>query len=92
MAKRIKKRGSPNRLFRLMKLLVALMLLVLIVPVIEVGCVRVINPPYTPMMAQRWLEAHQVGKAPRVFLRSTNQAVLGFIPLDVLKAYALDLN
>ena len=44
------------------------------------------------LVAQRWLEAHQVGTAPRVFLRSTNQAVLGFIPLDVLKAYALDLN
>jgi uncharacterized protein (DUF2237 family) len=45
-----------------------------------------------PAIAQRWLQAHQAGKAPRVFLRSTNQAVLGLIPLDVLKAYALDLN
>jgi len=44
------------------------------------------------LVAQRWLQAHQAGKAPRVFLRSTNQAVLGLIPLDVLKAYALDLN
>jgi uncharacterized protein (DUF2237 family) len=44
------------------------------------------------LVAQRWLQAHQAGKAPRVFLRATNQAVLGLIPLDVLKAYALDLN
>lgn len=44
------------------------------------------------LVAQRWWQAHQAGKAPRVFLRATNQAVLGFIPLDVLKAYALDLN
>ena len=44
------------------------------------------------LVAQRWWQAHQAGKAPRVVLRSTNQAVLGFIPLDVLKAYALDLN
>lgn len=44
------------------------------------------------LVAMRWLQAHQAGKAPRVFLRSTNQAVLGLIPLDVLKAYALDLN
>ena len=44
------------------------------------------------LVAQRWLQAHQAGKAPRVFLRATNLAVLGFIPLGVLKAYALDLN
>ena len=44
------------------------------------------------LVAQRWWQAHEAGKAPRVVLRSTNQAVLGFIPLDVLKAYALDLN
>ena len=44
------------------------------------------------LVAQRWLQAHQAGKAPRVFLRATNQAVLGLIPVGVLKAYALDLN
>jgi uncharacterized protein (DUF2237 family) len=44
------------------------------------------------LVAQRWLQAHQSGKAPRVFLRSTNQSVLGLIPLAVLKGYALDLN
>lgn len=44
------------------------------------------------LVAQRWLQAHHAGMAPRVFLRSTNQAVLGYIPLGVLKAYALDLN
>ena len=44
------------------------------------------------LVAMRWLEAHQAGMAPRVFLRATNQAVLGFIPMAVLKPYALDLN
>lgn len=44
------------------------------------------------LVAQRWWQAHHDGAAPRVYLRSTNQAVLGLIPLDVLKAYALDLN
>jgi uncharacterized protein (DUF2237 family) len=44
------------------------------------------------LVAQRWLQAHQAGKAPRVFLRATNQAVLGLVPLGVLRAYALDLN
>lgn len=44
------------------------------------------------LVAQRWLQAHEAGRAPRVFLRSTNEAVLGLVPLGVLKAYALDLN
>ena len=44
------------------------------------------------LVAQRWLQAHQAGRGPRVFLRATNQAVLGLVPLEVLKAYALDLN
>jgi uncharacterized protein (DUF2237 family) len=44
------------------------------------------------LVAARWLQAHEAGKAPRVFLRSTNQHVLGLVPLDVLRPYALDLN
>jgi uncharacterized protein (DUF2237 family) len=44
------------------------------------------------LVAARWLQAHEAGKAPRVFLRSTNQHVLGLVPLDVLRHYALDLN
>lgn len=44
------------------------------------------------LLAGRWMQAHEVGQAPRVYLRSTNEAVLGLIPLDILKAYALDLN
>lgn len=44
------------------------------------------------LVAARWVQAHQAGKAPRVYLRATNQKVLDLIPLDLLKAYALDLN
>jgi len=44
------------------------------------------------LVAQRWLQAHNAGKAPKVFLRATNQAVLGYIPPDLLKSYALDLH
>lgn len=44
------------------------------------------------LVAGRWAQAHAAGKAPKVFLRSTNQVVLGLIPLHVLKGYALDLN
>lgn len=44
------------------------------------------------LVAMRWLQAHQAGQAPRVYLRATNAQVLGAIPLEILKAYALDLN
>lgn len=44
------------------------------------------------LVAARWAQAHAAGMAPRVYLRATNQQVLGLIPLQVLKAYALDLN
>ena len=44
------------------------------------------------LVANRWAQAHNAGKAPRVYLRSTNRRVLDLIPLDFLKAYALDLN
>ena len=44
------------------------------------------------LVAGRWLQAHEAGQAPRVFLRSTNQAVLGLVPLKILRTYALDLN
>ncbi len=44
------------------------------------------------LVAARWAQAHETGMAPRVYLRSTNSQVLGLIPLETLKAYALDLN
>ena len=44
------------------------------------------------LVAMRWLEAHAAGMAPRVYLRSTHQSVLGLIPLEVLKLHALDLS
>ena len=44
------------------------------------------------LVARRWMQAHVAGMAPRVYLRATNREVLGLVPLQVLKAYALDLN
>lgn len=44
------------------------------------------------LVAGRWAQAHAAGKAPRLYLRATNQQVLELIPLEILKAYALDLN
>ena len=44
------------------------------------------------LVAGRWLQAHEAGMAPRIYLRATHEAVLGLVPLAVLKSYALDLN
>ncbi len=44
------------------------------------------------LVAGRWMQAHVAGAAPRVYLRATNAAVLGLVPLAILKSYALDLN
>jgi uncharacterized protein (DUF2237 family) len=44
------------------------------------------------LCAARWLEAHQHGMAPRVFLRSTHRRALEVIPLELLRQYAADLN
>jgi len=44
------------------------------------------------LCAARWREALQAGKAPRVVLNATNEAVLLIVSLDDLKSYAIDLN
>ncbi len=44
------------------------------------------------LLAPRWVEALQAGIAPRVVLRSTNQAALRYADLASLKAHALDLS
>ena len=44
------------------------------------------------LCAARWLEAHQKGMAPRVYLSRTHQRALEIVPLELLTEYALDLN
>ena len=44
------------------------------------------------LCASRWLEAHQAGKAPRVYLRRTHQKALGIVPMQVLRGFAMDLS
>lgn len=55
---------KKQKRFRFYRLLVAALLVVILLPAFEVGCTRVVNPPYTPMMAQRWLEARLEGETP----------------------------
>ena len=44
------------------------------------------------LCADRWLQAHQAGQAPRVYVNSTHQAALKKIPLKALTSMAADLN
>ncbi len=44
------------------------------------------------LCALRWLEAYQAGVAPRLYLSATHERATQVIPLDVLKAHALDLS
>lgn len=44
------------------------------------------------LCAPRWLQAHEQDMAPRVFLRRTHKRALDTIPLEILRAYAVDLN
>ena len=44
------------------------------------------------LCAQRWLEAHEEGMAPRVYLSGTHKRALETVPMAVLKPYAIDLN
>ena len=40
----------------------------------------------------RWIEAYDVGKAPKVILEATNIEVLNKIDIEILKRFALDIN
>ena len=41
------------------------------------------------LCANRWLEAHEAGVAPKVILESCEQSALKVIPLEVLESYAI---
>ncbi|HEY8871609.1 MAG TPA: DUF2237 domain-containing protein [Stellaceae bacterium] len=44
------------------------------------------------LCAERWKEAFEAGKAPRIRLTATHEATLEIVPLDLLKKYAIDLS
>jgi len=44
------------------------------------------------LCAARWLEAHQQGMAPRVYLKRTHKKALNIVPLKLLREFAADLN
>jgi len=44
------------------------------------------------LCAQRWVQAAQAGKAPKIYLRATHEKTLDFVTLDVLREYAVDAD
>ncbi len=44
------------------------------------------------LCAARWLEAHQKGMVPRVFLRNTHVRALEIIPMELLEEFAATVN
>jgi uncharacterized protein (DUF2237 family) len=44
------------------------------------------------LCAERWKEAFDAGKAPKVRLTATHEATLEVVPLEMLKRYAIDLS
>ncbi len=44
------------------------------------------------LCAARWLEAHEHGMAPRVYLRGTHKRALEIVPIETLRKFAVDLN
>ena len=41
-------------------------------------------------MRIRWIEAHKVGKAPKVILEATHEKTLEYTSLDILVKYAFN--
>lgn len=44
------------------------------------------------LCAQRWAQAYNAGKAPRLFLKATHEKTLDYVPLNVLRLFAIDGN
>ncbi len=44
------------------------------------------------LCVQRWIEALEANKAPKIYLKSTHSSVLEYVELEVLAKYAIDKN
>ncbi|KAL3792435.1 hypothetical protein HJC23_001553 [Cyclotella cryptica] len=42
------------------------------------------------LCAQRWAQAYNAGKAPQLFLQATHEKTLDYVPLEVLRVFAID--
>jgi len=44
------------------------------------------------LCAERWVEAYESNRAPKLYIKKTNIRTLDIVPLEILKKFALDLN
>jgi uncharacterized protein (DUF2237 family) len=44
------------------------------------------------LCAQRWAQAYNAGKAPKLYLQATHEKTLDYIPLEILKVFAIDAD
>jgi uncharacterized protein (DUF2237 family) len=42
------------------------------------------------LCAQRWVQAYNAGKAPKLFLKATHENTLDHVPLEILRQFAID--
>lgn len=42
------------------------------------------------LCAQRWAQAYEAGKAPKLFLQATHEKTLDYVDFDILRLFALD--
>ena len=42
------------------------------------------------LCAQRWAQAYNAGKAPKLYLQATHEKTLDYVPFHILREYALD--
>lgn len=42
------------------------------------------------LCAQRWVQAYEAGKAPKLYLKATHEKTLSYVPFEVLRLYAID--
>ncbi|TQV84449.1 DUF2237 family protein [Aliikangiella coralliicola] len=61
-------------------------------PIPEFGFPGLVPGDRWCLCAARWLEAHQSGMAPKVFLQRTHKKALEIVPLKLLCQFAKDLN
>ena len=61
-------------------------------PHLEFGFVGLKADDRWCLCAGRWIEAHEKGMAPRVFLNNTHIKALKIVPLELLKQYAVTVS
>ena len=61
-------------------------------PKLSVQEVKAELDTHEAVCAERWKEAYDFGKAPKLFLKKSNKKALTIIKIEILKKFSLDLS